>query len=182
MTDTTQNAQANDNGDIARGSVHGRVLLGSAIVLAVALVVGFQFYAQPLLKTTALQSSLPNAIMTAKVAFIGLAAFSTLTAIVWVVYALRILRYRQDPPPGAWLWRDTKIVHGKTAVRRAWLSIIAAVTLSLLCVGFTAYITIRLDQLAAMPNMPYHVEVLPSKIPQTAPGTAIRSPAASSSR
>jgi nitrate reductase gamma subunit len=149
MTDvppSTPDQPNHDSSDIAKADSRGRALLVCAIIFALGLVAAFWFYALPLMDSAATKAAPLNAIAMVKALFVAAAGLGAMTAFVWIVYARRILHHRQDPPPGAWLWRDTKIVRGDAAVRRAWLSIAAALVMCAVCVGFTVYIVLVLDR------------------------------------
>jgi hypothetical protein len=172
MDDASRVPQQNDGDEIAKANLRGRVLLAGAVLFAALLIAAFQFYAIPLLNAMASRASAQDAAATAKALFVGIDALGVLTAFAWIRYALRILRHRQDPPPGAWLWRDTKIARGKTAAVRAWLYIAAAVLTCAACTGITIYIAIMLDQSLVQSQLPSSGDTLPPRISPARPGTA----------
>ena len=167
LEDTPQS----DSGEIAPANPQGRALLAGAIVFGLALVAAFWFYALPLMNATASWAARPATFTAARALFAAIGGITAMTAFMWIVYARRILRYRQDPPPGAWLWRDTRIVRGEDAKRRAWISIGAALAMSTLCIGFAAYIAVLLDQRAGWILHPgdYDIHGVPRHAPAIAP-------------
>jgi formate hydrogenlyase subunit 3/multisubunit Na+/H+ antiporter MnhD subunit len=139
-----------DRGEIAKADPRGRALLAGAVIFALGLVAAFQFAMLPLMNSAASKAAPLQAIAMVKAILVAAAGLGAITAFIWIVYARRILRHRQDPPPGAWLWRDTKIVRGEAAVRRAWMSIAAALVMCAVCIGITVYIAIKLDRFAVL--------------------------------
>ncbi|HYD79100.1 MAG TPA: hypothetical protein VEC06_04770 [Paucimonas sp.] len=165
MAQTPHDAPGTDDaGDIAKAGPRGRMLLAGVVLFALAMAAAFHFHALPLLQAAVSGTPTPDNIVAIKAIFIGIAGLGALTAIAWIRYALRMLRHRQDPPPGAWLWRDTKIVRGAAAVRRARLSIAGAVLACAVCIGFAAYIAIALDRLAAQLRAADGIEIVHRKI------------------
>jgi hypothetical protein len=150
MSADPQSTPEHDGSDIAKANPRGRALLACAVLFALGLVAAFWFYAIPLMNSAATKAAPLDAIAMIKALFVAAAGLGAMTAFAWIVYARRILSHRQDPPPGAWLWRDTKIVRGDAAVRRAWLSITAALAMCAVCIGLTIYITIVLDRFAVL--------------------------------
>lgn len=173
-----------DNGEIAPANPQGRALLAGAIVFGLALVAAFWFYALPLMNATASWKARPATFTAVRSLFVAVGGITTMTAFAWIVYARRILQYRQDPPPGAWLWRDTKIVRGEEAKRRAWLSIGAALAMSALCIGFAAYIAVLLDKRAGWILHPgnYDAHGVPLHAPATVPKPARTLPSVGETR
>jgi hypothetical protein len=51
---------------------------------------------------------------------IGFSVCELPMALYLAVLAMRIIRSRQSPYPGAKVWRDTPIVHGREALVRGW--------------------------------------------------------------
>jgi hypothetical protein len=163
MTDkqTTEHAP-----DIARASLRGRLLSGSLLLLAIALFLGFQRIAIPLISVT-LQGSPPppDAVRMIKIIFFGMTGACFFSAFVLIAYALNILRKNQCPPTNEWLWRDTKIVRGDKAKLYAKAYIAAAIVACVTCLGLTIYITSTLDRISQQPSMHGNggVIVMPTK-------------------
>lgn len=159
----TTDATEHTNHDIARATLRGRLLLACGFTFALGLVAAFRFYVLPLLKSVVASAPPADAIMAVKLVFIGIALVGTLVATGWILYARAILRSRQDPPPRAWLWRDTKIIRGDAAVRRGRISIAGATVTALACIGLAIYIVVAIDRIARQETLPPNVTIVDQK-------------------
>jgi Na+-driven multidrug efflux pump len=149
MPINAQNSIENSS-DVVRATPQGRGLSALLILLAIGLVVLFQFVGFPYLKSMLGTSSAPpspNAIRIIKAVFFGIAVLGITTAVVLLAYARKILRLQQCPPPDAWLWRDTRVVRGSKAIRYAKMYMTAAIVTCIASIAFAIYIALMLDRL-----------------------------------
>jgi hypothetical protein len=149
--------------EVMPATPRGRWLAALVVLFCVGLIILFRWFALPYFDaivnaTTAPPS--PDAIYIVKCIFFGLAALNALATAVLIAYARKILLSRQYPPPGAWLWRDTRIVRGNKAVRNAWLYIAAGTAACVACLGLALYIAIMLDRLAPQFKLPAGVTIV----------------------
>jgi hypothetical protein len=67
-------------------------------------------------------------------------------------YARRILYASQFPPPGSWVLRDTRLLHGDQARARGWWVVACAVSLMLIA-AYIAVLPPRIDALLIDPGV-----------------------------
>ncbi len=61
-------------------------------------------------------------------------------------FGCRAVRWRQIPPPGTWVVRDTQVIEGEPAQRRGWIVIALAILLSALGLSSAIYFPYRLGK------------------------------------
>ena len=150
---------------VMHATPRGRRLLTLLLILAAGVLALFLRFGLPYF-TAMLNTATPpaaNAILLIKCCFAGLAVLGVASAAGLIIHARSILRSRQCPPPGAWVWRDTRIVRGTQAARRAWLYIVVAIVCCLACIGLAIYIALMLDRLAPHYRLPPGVTIIQQK-------------------
>ncbi|HEX2531715.1 MAG TPA: hypothetical protein VHK70_09630 [Burkholderiaceae bacterium] len=151
--------------DTVYATMRGRLVSVTLVAGATGLALLFWLVALPLLETT-LRSSppAPNALRLARAVLIGFAGVGLLASLALITHACKILRHGQYPAPGAWVWRDTKIVRGRPAIRYARTCIVVATITGIACLGLAAYIWMALDRLALGIQLPEGVTLVRQKI------------------
>lgn len=156
-----------DTSDFVRATPRGRWLSAILVLLALALVAAFQYFAFPFLNRVLNGAPTPQSIIAIKSIFVGMAIIAVLAGVAMIQSGRKILRCKQSPPPDAWVWRDTRIKQGPAAIRLGWLCIVAGAVTGVLCIGLLAYLWIVFDRLGAQPNLRPGVIVLPPKTIRT---------------
>jgi hypothetical protein len=175
-TETPPEDQQEQDGsrEIAKANLQGRALLAATIVLVLAFSACFRIYIFPFMELASSRAAAPDSSAIARALFTALGGLGIMTALAWILYARRIILHRQDPPPGAWLWRDTPIVRGKQALRRAWLSIATALILASACVACAAYVAQAFERITQAMLVPEPEPPAPASLP--APSSPARAP------
>jgi hypothetical protein len=137
----------NDVSEVVRATPRGRLLSTLLVALAIALLGFFQWYVLPFIGTALADNPTPQSIGTLKTIFIGFAALAILPAIVMVATGRKILLTGQSPQPDAWVWRDTRIKHGRDASRIGWFCILSGALACLACLGIVAFIWATFDRI-----------------------------------
>jgi hypothetical protein len=152
------NAEAQNFHETMPASAKGRGLLVAVVLFSIGLAGAFYWWALPYFREVTLHPT-SEALRHIKIAFYGMAMLGTATAIVLAYYAYQILHTGQCPPPNAWMWRPTRIIRGKPAIRRAWSYIVVAALSWIICLSLSIYIGRLLDQFNAIP----HVKIIQQK-------------------
>jgi hypothetical protein len=129
------------------------------------LVASFRIYVFPMMELASSRAAAPDSAAIARALFAAIGGLGIMTALAWILYARRIIMHRQDPPPGAWLWRDTPIVRGRQALHRAWLSIAAALIMASACVACAAYVAQALERITRAMQVPEPEPPAPASLP-----------------
>ena len=137
---------------IMRATRRGQTMSALLVVMALAALVAFQFVALPmLLAAVGSRSGMPPSGATVRLLqaiFGGIGLLGLGTAAILIHQGRQILRLNQSPASDLWLWRDTPVVRGAKARRRAWLSIALALMTALICIGLVSFIVLTLQRLA----------------------------------
>ncbi|MEN3293917.1 MAG: hypothetical protein V7642_3170 [Burkholderiales bacterium] len=136
-----------DNSDFVRATRRGRVLSTLLLAVAIALLALFQFLVLPFISASLNANPTPQSIASLKYLFLAFAALAILPAIAMIASGRKILKCGQTPVPGAWVWRDTRVKHGRDAARIAWICIAAGAFACLLCTAMVAFIWTTFDRI-----------------------------------
>lgn len=132
--------------DIMPATVRGRWLSAALVALAAALVTFFYWVAMPALSAAMSPAPAPGATMRIKLILLGLAILATGSAIALILSGKKMLDAKQSPPPGAWLWRDTKVLRGAAAKRLGWACIASGIAASVICIALVGYMWLAFDR------------------------------------
>jgi hypothetical protein len=149
--------------EIAPATRRGQAALAGAFVLALALLLAYQFIGLPYLKSAISLTAAPEAIVLVKRVLLGLVAPVALAGIYLIWYGRKIAEAGRYPLPEAWVWRDTPIRRGGAAVKLARLHYAAGAVIAVLGIGLAAYLWIMLDRLAPPIKLPPGVTILQQK-------------------
>lgn len=148
---------------VVRATKQGRWFSAALAAAAIALLLPFMFVVMPALNNGFHPIPSARQILTIKSILVGLAGLSIVGSVIMIQSGRKILRTGQCPPPDAWVWYDTKVKQGATAIRLAWTYIVSAVICGVLCAGLSAYILVVLDRLTTSYKLPPGVKIIEHK-------------------
>ena len=150
--DQADNATTRDNRDDAHELVlatpAGRRLGAAMLALLVLGLAGFGLLILPWLQSASGPLPSSASIDRIKAGFTILALIVTGLAAALAATGWRIVRSQQAPPPGALLWRATRIVRGPRARRTGVAYCVTAVLCGALGIGLGVTMWVWLDRLA----------------------------------
>lgn len=154
--------------EMLRATPSGRRLAGTLIALLIIGLAGFGMFILPSLQ--AAFSPLPSlqSITMIKAGFTILALIVTLLAAALAATGWRIVGSGQTPPPGALLWRDTRIARGAPARRTGIAYCVAGVLCCAIGIGLGVTSWILLERLAEAQTirLPPGVTILKQAAPE----------------
>jgi hypothetical protein len=165
--------------EILRTDPDQRRKIQRLIVAMVVIALLFWWFALPALKDWVTVPDESTYVRRMETIFYALAAvlFATSGYALW--FARRILVSAQSPPPGTWVWRDTRVLRGDHARARGWWVVACALSFVLLG-GFTAFSMPRMLEgqlragapmrpVRALPVSGPHLPSLPLRAPRAPP-------------
>lgn len=155
----TQMTEPASSSGILRATPRTRLLLSVLLGLALTLLLLCLFVAIPFLEKAlnTIPSSNLNAI---KDILIGFACIAMLAGVGTIFSGRKILRSGQYPPADAWVWRDTIIRHGSSAIKFGWLHIAIGALICTIGLGSTFYVWHLIDQAIPYSRLGKHVVII----------------------
>jgi hypothetical protein len=136
MNDSTQHLTASAH---VRATPRARFILSTLLLLAIAFLLLCLFVAIPFIKNS-LNTVPPSNMSTVKGILAAFACVAILIGGSTIYYGRKILRSSQYPPANAWVWRDTAIRHGESAIRFGWFHIATGALICIIGLGSTLYL------------------------------------------